>query len=152
MKTPVCRDFGESQRSQAVKINHELFPTARLKAQVQVRGLKSPNFLTLVLKSGNGTFPARYRLNHAEASRPHDNLNSTNRAESNNLFFPYQHGLRKSHPCEAQRVGFRHCILLSIKNNLQIRAILHFAKEYDTVPHNRVLLVLTCLGLSSNIK
>jgi hypothetical protein len=59
-----------------------------------------------------------------------------------------QHGFRAKHSCEAQLILTVNDLALSLNNKSQTdMVIMDFAKAFDTVPHNRLLLKLNRYGI-----
>jgi len=57
---------------------------------------------------------------------------------------PYQHGFRKNHSCQNQLIGFIDDLHHFIQKHRQVDVMfLDFAKSFDKVPHNRLLLELS---------
>lgn len=72
--------------------------------------------------------------------------------DSNNFFHPSQHGFRKGFSCETQLATFLHDLHTNLDTNLQTDAIfLDFAKAFDKVPHQRLLLKLSLANLHPDI-
>jgi len=68
--------------------------------------------------------------------------------EGNELLHPRQHGFRARRSCETQLVEFTHDLLKGIHEGKQVDVIImDFAKAFDKVPHNRLLLKLDSYGV-----
>lgn len=110
-----------------------------------------------VHKSGNKQSPLNYRpisltsvpcklLEHIIYTHIMDFL------DSNNFFHPAQHGFRKGYSCETQLAMFVHDLHVNLDSNLQTDAIfIDFAKAFDKVPHERLLLKLAALNLNDDV-
>lgn len=83
-------------------------------------------------------------LEHIIASHIYDHL------ESNNFFFPNQHGFRKGFSCESQLFEFTTDLHYNMNDNLQIDCIfLDSSKAFDRVAHCRLISKLSALKLDS---
>lgn len=110
-----------------------------------------------VYKSGNRNSPLNYRpisltsvpckiMEHVIYSQIFNFL------DSNEFFHPSQHGFRKGLSCETQLAQFVHDLQTNLDCNIQTDSIfLDFAKAFDKVPHQRLLLKLSKLNLHPNI-
>lgn len=68
--------------------------------------------------------------------------------EDNNFIHPSQHGFRKGLSCETQLASFIHDLHVNLDSNVQTDVIfLDFAKAFDKVPHQRLMLKLSHLNL-----
>lgn len=72
--------------------------------------------------------------------------------ESNSFFTKFQHGFRKSFSCETQLISFTHDLHTVLdRGSITDCIFLDFAKAFDTVPHDLLLLKLSNLNLDPNI-
>ena len=72
-----------------------------------------------------------------------------NHLEIHNILSNNQHGFRRHHSCETQLVSTIETIARSLDNGKQIDLlVLDFAKAFDTVAHERLLLKLGNYGVS----
>lgn len=72
--------------------------------------------------------------------------------DSNKYFHPSQHGFRKGFSCETQLAAFLHDLHTNLDTNLQTDAIfLDFAKAFDKVPHQRLLLKLSLANVHPDV-
>ncbi len=72
--------------------------------------------------------------------------------DTHKLLTPQQHGFRQAHSCETQLIQTIHDLAASRDKNIQTDIIImDFSKAFDVVPHNRLLLKLTQLGIDGNI-
>lgn len=73
-----------------------------------------------------------------------------NHLETNNFFFPNQHGFRKGFSCDTQLFEFTTDLHSNMNSNLQTDCIfLDFSKAFDRVPHCRLISKLSALRLDS---
>jgi len=110
-----------------------------------------------IYKSGCHKDPANYRpvsvtsivsktLEHIIYSNIMAHLNKES------LITDTQHGFRQGRSCETQLAMFVHEIQSTLDKGKEIDAIfLDFAKAFDTVPHQRLLLKLKSFGINENI-
>ena len=64
------------------------------------------------------------------------------------ILSPYQHGFRKKLSCESQLLVTTHDLLKRLDQRHDIGiAILHFSKEFDVVPHERLMRKLSLYGI-----
>ena len=106
--------------------------------------------ITAIFKKGSKTNPAIYRpayltyvtcklLEHIIFS------NIMNHADKLDILKHYQHGFRKGHSCESQLLITVEDIGRQLDQQHQIDIlILDFAKDFDMVPHRRLLTKLKC--------
>lgn len=110
-----------------------------------------------IFKSGNRNSPLNYRpisLTSIPCKLMEHVIYSEimNFLDSNNFFHPSQHGFRRGFSCETQLAIFLHDLHSNLDANLQTDVIfLDFAKAFDKVPHQRLLLKLSQLNLDRNI-
>lgn len=72
--------------------------------------------------------------------------------ESNSFFTNCQHGFRKFFSCETQLVSFTNDLMVAIDAGLIVDCIfLDFAKAFDSVSHDLLLLKLSKLNIDPNI-
>lgn len=110
-----------------------------------------------VFKSGNKDSPLNYRpisltsvpckiMEHVIYTHVMNFL------DSNQFFHSSQHGFRRNFSCETQLALFLHDLHTYLDSNCQTDAIfLDFAKAFDKVPHRRLLLKLSRLGLDPDV-
>jgi len=68
--------------------------------------------------------------------------------EGNNLLHPRQHGFRARRSCETQLIEFTHDLFNGVHDGNQVDVvIMDFAKAFDRVPHDRLLLKLDSYGV-----
>ena len=68
--------------------------------------------------------------------------------ENNNILHQRQHGFRRARSCETQLIDFTTQLSQHLENGQQIDAIImDFAKAFDKVAHNRLLLKLKQYGI-----
>jgi len=109
--------------------------------------------VTPIYKKGDKSDPANYRpvsltciacklMEHVVCSALMRHL------EGHKLLHPNQHGFRQARSCETQLLDFTHSLLSNMHEGIQSDIIvMDFAKAFDMVPHNRLLLKLTRLGV-----
>ena len=69
-----------------------------------------------------------------------------------NIITPQQHGFRKGHSCETQLIQTMYDLTTSSNKKVQTDAIiLDFSKAFDTVPHNRLILKLSHMGINTQM-
>ena len=70
----------------------------------------------------------------------------------NNKLNPYQHGFRQHHSCQTQLIETIHCWANALDRGLTSHIIfLDFAKAFDTVPHQRLILKLEQMGVRGSL-
>jgi len=106
-----------------------------------------------IYKKGDKTEPANYRpvsltciacklMEHVVCSA------LMRHVEGHRLLHPNQHGFRQARSCETQLLDFTHSLLTCMHDGNQSDiVVMDFAKAFDTVPHNRLLLKLHRLGV-----
>ena len=69
--------------------------------------------------------------------------------EQYNVLNPLQHGFRSGHSCTTQLLTMIEELAKSMNDHKQVNVLfLDFAKAFDTVPHQRLLLKLQPYGIS----
>ena len=72
--------------------------------------------------------------------------------DRHNFFHVSQHGFRKGLSCETQLAMFNYDLHINLVTNKQVDAIfLDYAKAFDKLPHQRLLLQLSQLNLHPDI-
>ena len=70
---------------------------------------------------------------------------------SNNILINSQHGCRSQHSCETQLIDLVEDLSFAMDHQRQVDVILlDFSKEFDSVPHQRLLKKLKHYGISNN--
>lgn len=110
-----------------------------------------------IFKSGNKSSPLNYRpisltsvpckiMEHVIYTQIMQFL------DRHNFFHASQHGFRKGLSCETQLAMFIHDLHINLDTNKQVDAIfLDYAKAFDKLPHQRLLLKLSQLNLHPDI-
>ncbi len=71
-----------------------------------------------------------------------------NHLEYHNILTDCQHGFRSRHLCEIQLLMFIHELARDIQDGAQMDIVLmDFAKDFDKVPHKRLLIELSHYGI-----
>ena len=66
----------------------------------------------------------------------------------NNKLSSRQHGFCRGHLCQTQLLGTTHEWAKSLNKGVSTRVIyLDFSKEFDSVPRQRLLMKLDCMGI-----
>ena len=68
---------------------------------------------------------------------------------ANEILIDSQHGFRRSRPCETQLVLFVDELVRSLHAGKQTDAVVDFSKAFDVVPHNSLLVKLSCYGIQN---
>ena len=93
------------------------------------------------------TFP--FDLAHAKFYKYHSIIQHLN---SHNVLITNQHGFRSQHSCTTQLISLLEDLSYSMDHHQQTDVILlDFAKAFDSVPHQRLLLKLRHYGVNNNI-
>lgn len=72
--------------------------------------------------------------------------------ETHLFFSSFQHGFRKHHSCETQLLAFTNDLLSALDCSLDVDCIfLDFARAFDTVSHNLLLLKLNMLNIDVSV-
>ena len=72
--------------------------------------------------------------------------------EANNKHSSHQHGFHKGHLCQTQLLGTIHEWARSLDKRLSTHVIyLDFSRAFDSVPHQRLIMKLDCMGIRGNI-
>ena len=72
--------------------------------------------------------------------------------EANNKLSGHQHGFHKGHSCQTQLLGTIHEWARSLDKRLSTHVIyLDFSRAFDSVPHQRLIMKLDCMGIRGNI-
>ena len=107
-----------------------------------------------IYKKGDPTVPANYRpisltsvcckvMEHVIYHSIMSHL------EQNNILNPLQHGFRSGHSCITQLLTMIEELAKSLDDRKQVDVLfLDFAKAFDTVPHQRLLLNLQSYGIT----
>lgn len=109
-----------------------------------------------VFKSGNQHSPLNYRpisLTSIPCKMLEHIIYSNLMAflETNAFFSKFQHGFRKHHSCETQLLSFTHDVISALDNKILVDCIfLDFAKAFDKVSHQLLLLKLSTLNIDPN--
>ena len=70
---------------------------------------------------------------------------------ANDILIENQHGFRAGHSCATQLITLTEDILHALDHQKQVDIILlDFAKAFDTVPHQRLLMKLQYYGIRNN--
>ena len=111
-----------------------------------------------IYKKGDRTQASNYRpvsltsitskiLEHIISSQIMDHLDSCN------ILHPNQHGFRSKRSCETQLIMTTDDLTKSINNHDQVDvAILDFAKAFDKVPHQRLIVKLKFYGINTHLQ
>ena len=71
--------------------------------------------------------------------------------DKNTILMEAQHGFHKKHSCKTQLITIIEDMTCNLSNGTQIDAVfIDFAKAFDKVPHQRLLLKLEYYGIRSN--
>lgn len=113
--------------------------------------------VVLVHKAGDSHFPGNYRpisltsvpckmFEHMVCSHLIRYL------ESNSFFSNCQHGFRKFLSCETQLLSFTNDLFINIDHGCETDCVfLDFAKAFDSVPHDLLILKLSKLNIDDNV-
>ena len=72
--------------------------------------------------------------------------------DMNNKLSSCQHGFRRGHSCPTQLLATTHEWAKSLNKGVSTHVIyLDFAKAIDSVPHQRLLMKLDCMGIRGNL-
>ena len=109
--------------------------------------------ITPIFKKGDRTQPANYRSVNLTSvcCKTLEHILHTNvmsHLDDHNVLCPQQHGFRKGHSCETQLIGTIQDVAADLDNKKQTdMIIMDFAKAFDKVPHNRLLIKLNRYGI-----
>ena len=71
--------------------------------------------------------------------------------DKHSILMDVQHGFRKKHSCKTQLITITEDMACNLSNSIQIDAVfVDFAKAFDEVPHQRLLLKLEYYGIKIN--
>lgn len=113
--------------------------------------------MTAIFKKGNKSEPANYRpisltsicckiMEHIIFSHMAKHLSS------HNILINHQHGFRETFSCETQLISAIHDWAKDINFRSQIDVLLlNFSKVFDTVPHERLLIMVDYYGIRGNM-
>jgi hypothetical protein len=72
--------------------------------------------------------------------------------DTHKILTPQQHGFRRGHNCETQLIQTIQDLSSTANKSIQTDAIiLDFSKAFDTVPHHRIILKLTQMGINTKL-
>ena len=113
--------------------------------------------VTPLFKKGDRSQPNNYRPISLTSitSKIFEHILSSNimkHLEVNNILNHHQHGFRHNHSCETQLVSLIQDLSLNFDNDIQTDLIsMDFAKDFDTVPHCRLLYELQWYGIQGKV-